>query len=49
VKPEILIEDVSKAKAQHDSDNSGVSRIIIKVNSPANSKSVLNIKAVVAK
>lgn len=43
--PEISIEDISKSKALQDSDNPGLSRIIINIKSPANSKSVLRIKA----
>lgn len=49
LKPEILIEDVSKSKAVQDSDNPGVGRILIKFNSPANTKSVLKIKAIPTK
>lgn len=49
LKPEIIIEDVSKSKAVQDSDNPGVSRILIKFNSPANTKSVLKIKAIPTK
>jgi hypothetical protein len=44
-KPEIVIEDVSKSKAIQDSDNPDVSRILIKFNSPALSKSALKITA----
>jgi len=45
-KPEIVIEDVSKAKAMQDSDNLGVSRILIKLHSPSISKSQLKITAI---
>ncbi|MDA3867944.1 MAG: heparinase II/III family protein [Salinivirgaceae bacterium] len=44
-KPEIVIEDVSKSKAMQDSDNPGVSRILIKLKSSAKSKFTLKITA----
>ena len=46
LRPEILIEDVSKAKNLQDSDNPGLSRIVIRLKTPANSHSILNIKAI---
>ncbi len=46
IKPEIVIEDVSKARNPQDSDNPGVSRISIKVKSPAESQTILKITAV---
>jgi DNA-binding protein len=46
IKPEIFIEDVSQSKAIQDSDNPGVSRIVIKVHSPSKCKSVLTITAI---
>ncbi|WP_291100567.1 MULTISPECIES: heparinase II/III domain-containing protein [unclassified Flavobacterium] len=49
VKPEILIEDVSKAKAVQDSDNSGVSRILIKLKYFKMSKLALKITALSVK
>ncbi|MBC7888594.1 MAG: hypothetical protein H7Z13_11995 [Ferruginibacter sp.] len=44
--PVIEIEDVSKAKNLQDSHNPGVSRINIKLKTPAQSKSILKVIAV---
>ncbi|MBC7845613.1 MAG: heparinase II/III family protein [Flavobacterium sp.] len=49
LKPEILIEDVSKSKAPQDSDNPGVSRLLIKLNSLPLSKTVLKITTITLK
>ncbi|RUT68002.1 hypothetical protein D0817_23615 [Flavobacterium cupreum] len=49
VKPQILIEDVSKAKAVQDSDNPGVSRMLIKLKYAKMNKFVLKITAVPVK
>jgi oligo-alginate lyase len=46
VKPVIVIEDVSKSKALQDSDNPGVSRILIKLNSSGKSKSAVKVTAI---
>ncbi|MBC7979354.1 MAG: heparinase II/III family protein, partial [Armatimonadetes bacterium] len=45
-KPEILIEDVSKARAPQDSDNPGVSRFVIRLATAANSSSGFKITAI---
>ena len=45
VKPEILIEDVSKAKNVQDSDNPGISRIVIRFKTAAKSKALLRVTA----
>ncbi|NDP28235.1 MAG: hypothetical protein GZ087_12535 [Flavobacterium sp.] len=45
-KPDIVIEDVSKSKALQDSDNPGVSKITIKINSPAMFKSIVKVTAI---
>ena len=44
--PEILIEDVSKAKNLQDSDNPGLSRIVIRLKTPANSNATLKVDAI---
>jgi oligo-alginate lyase len=46
IKPEIVIEDVSKSKAIQDSDNPGVSRILIKLKSRKSTSYKLIIKAI---
>ncbi len=45
-KAEILIEDVSKSKAMQDSDNPGVTKVSIRLNSPAMSESALKVTAI---
>jgi oligo-alginate lyase len=45
-KPKILIEDVSKSKAKQDSDNPGVSRIVIKLKTDSKSSSFLKVTAI---
>lgn len=44
--PEILIEDVSKAKNPQDSDNPGLSRLLIRLKTPANRTSMLKVTAI---
>lgn len=46
VKPEISVEDFSKARAPQDSNNPGVSRFVIRVATPARSSSGLKIAAI---
>lgn len=45
-KPEIIIEDVSKSKTIQDSDNPGVSRIVIKLKSAKDRKMRLTVTAI---
>lgn len=45
-KPEILIEDVSKSKAIQDSDNPGVSRIVIKLKTPESANGKLSVTVI---
>jgi hypothetical protein len=46
VRPEIVIEDVSKSKTVQDSDNLGLSRIVIRVKTPPKSTSGLVVTAI---